>query len=122
MISSRDYVVRQIDQLVRALATILGKRDVWSAAEVERVVAGAVEATTQMDLARLRASPRDDVIALCARNGEFQSGLAVALAELLALGVDAESRIRALWLYEEAVRVGGTVPYDIADRLERLRD
>ena len=121
MISSKDYVVRQIDQLVRALATILGKRDAWSSAEVERVVADAVEATTHWDLDRLRAAPRKDVIGLCLRDGEFQSGLAVALAELLALGADSESRTRALWLYEEAVRAGGTVPYDIADRLERLR-
>jgi hypothetical protein len=30
-------------------------------------------------------------------------------------------RIRAAWLYEEAMRIGATVPFDVHERLQRLR-
>jgi hypothetical protein len=74
-----------------------------------------------MSLDALREASRDDVLAACRRNGSFNAEVAVALADLLSADQEPTSRIRAAWLYEEAMRVGAAVPFDVQERLQRLR-
>lgn len=121
MISSRDFVMRQIQQLVQALATLVGKRLEDPDVNFGQEAADAVASATGMPLDALRAASREEVIAACEREGAFNVDIAVPLADLLSADDDAASRIRAAWLYEEAMRVGAAVPFDVHERLERLR-
>jgi hypothetical protein len=121
MISSKDYIVRQINQLVQALSTVLGRRGSATEAEIERILSDSIESATEYDLSRLRQAGRDDVMAICSPNSAFRAELAVTLADLLALDSDRRSRERAIWLYEAAAQSGGVLPHDITERIEALR-
>lgn len=120
MITSRDYVIRQIRQLTLALATLLGKRGALSASEVAAEISATMQGAAGVDLERLRRLTRAEVRALCERDGAVNPELAVSMADLLAHDEHEASRLRAAWLYEEALRAGGPVPHDIHDRILRL--
>lgn len=120
MITSRDYVIRQIRQLTMALATLLGKRGALSAAEVANEISASMQGASGVDLERLRLLTRAQVRALCERDGSVNPELAVSMADLLAQDEHEASRLRAAWLYEEALRAGGPVPHDIHDRIQML--
>lgn len=122
MFTSRDYILRQIHVLSQALVTVIGKRDRLTLAELERVMSDAIENVTGVDLSRLRQLPREELQEMLARGGGVTSEVAVALADLLAVDENPESRERAAWLYEAALEEGGIVPHDIGDRIARLRN
>ena len=120
MITSRDYVIRQIRQLTLALATLLGKRGSMSAEEVAAEISTSMHGVSGVDLERLRQLTRAEVRALCERDGAVNPELAVSMADLLAQDAHEASRLRAAWLYEEALLAGGPVPHDIHDRIRTL--
>jgi len=120
--TSRDYILRQIHVLSQALATVIGKRDRLTLAELERVMSDAIESVTGTDLSHFRRLSRQELHELLAKDGDVNSELAVALADLLSADEHPAVRERAAWLYEAALEAGGAVPYDIADRLARLRN
>ncbi len=121
MIGSRDYVMRQVHQLARALATALGKRNAMADVELERTISDAVVAVTGVDLAQLRRASREELVEMCTRDGAFNTDIALGIAELLMVDGSADLSERALWLYQESLRVGGTLPHDIHDRIANLQ-
>ncbi len=63
---------------------------------------------------------RAEVEALTSEDGLVSAEKAVVLADLLREDTDPGSRTRARWLYEQAVRVGGPVPFDVQARIDAL--
>ena len=63
---------------------------------------------------------RAEVEALASEDGWVSAEKAVALADLLREDGDPAGRLRARWLYEQALRAGGPVPFDVADRIAAL--
>ena len=63
---------------------------------------------------------RPEVGALVSEDGVISAEKAVALADVLREDAEAAGRVRARWLYEAALAVGGPVPFDVQARLEAL--
>ena len=118
---TRDFLLRQIHQLVQALATVFFHKRAEQYGQAQEVLTEAVEETLGLPLDQLRQLPREDVLALCATGSAFSPEKAVALADLLREDEAAAGRERALWLYEAALDSGGTVPFDVHERMAALR-
>ncbi|WP_420454965.1 hypothetical protein [Rubrivirga sp.] len=116
----RDFVLRQVSQLAQALAIVLGRRREGDLEGAELVLAEGLVGATGLGLDELRAMSRAEVEALTSEDGLASAEKAVALADLLREDDDADSRRRARWLYEQAVRVGGPVPFDVDARIAAL--
>ena len=118
---TRDFLLRQIHQLVQALAVVLFHKKAAQYDQAQEALTEAVEETLDVRLDQLRRLPRDEVLALCTTGDAFSPEKAVALADLLREDDTAAGRERALWLYEAALEAGGTVPFDIHERIAALR-
>src|SRR5690606_28886904 len=82
----------------------------------------SLEEVTGLDLARLRALDRDELLALCGPGPDFNAEEAAVMADLFFEDEDPAGRERALWLYEAALDAEATLPMDIYDRLAVLRE
>ena len=118
---TRDFLLRQIHQLVQALAVVLFHKKAAQYDQAQEALTEAVEEALDVRFEELRQLPRDEVLALCATGGTLSSEKAVALADLLREDETEAGRERALWLYEAALDSGGTVPFDIHERIAALR-
>jgi len=122
----RDFLLRQIQQAIQMLAQVLlQKRD--GTPEAQATLADALRQLAGADPAGLAALSREATCDLAADEGAFSPGLAVALADLLREAEDPTPhahalRVRARWLYEDALEAGGPVPYDVMDRIAALPD
>jgi hypothetical protein len=117
---SRDYLIRQLQQFMQALSLVLFHRR-----EGEHDLAQSIIHNTLMDvlgrsLDDLRQMSREELTGLMSPGGSFDTETAVALADLLREDEEPDGRARARWLYEAALKAGGTVPHDIHDRIEAL--
>jgi hypothetical protein len=115
----RDFVLRQIQQLVQVLAQVAAAARAGRTGEAQRLLEEGVQAATGRDIDELQQSERAPLVL---RYGSDSSdpALGLALADLLARDAHAEGRHRALWLYQDAAR-GPLRPIDLAQRVERLR-
>ena len=115
---TRDFVMRQIEQIVQALGVVLGlKRDgLFVQAEVRLHEALAL-ATDGADLVGL---DREATLALAHAEGAFAPMKAVALADLLRESSREDAPQQARWLYEAAMEAGEAVPFDVAARIASL--
>jgi hypothetical protein len=118
----RDFVLRQIHQLVQALARVLGQKRAGEFDALAQSIDETLAAVFGVRSDDVRGRSREEVRRLCDSGGEFSPELAIALADLLRHDASRSGRIRALWLYEEALASGGAVPMDIYDRISALRD
>ena len=118
---TRDFLLRQIHQLVQALAVVLFHKRAEQYDQAQEALTEAVEQTLGLSLERLRQLPRNDLLALCSTGDALSSEKAVALADLLREDETAAGRARALWLYEAALEAGGAVPFDVHERIAALR-
>jgi hypothetical protein len=118
---TRDFILRQIQQLAQVLAVVLLRRRTEDEAGAQAALAEGLEAATGVPLGALRQVDRPALLALCVRDGAFSAEWAAALADLLAEDGTAAGRERAAWLYEAARAAGGPVPFDVAARDAALR-
>ena len=118
---TRDFLLRQIHQLVQALAVVLFHKKAAQYDQAQEALTEAVEEALDVRFEELRQLPRDEVLALCTTGGTLSPEKAVALADLLREDETEVGRERALWLYEAALDSGGTVPFDIHERIAALR-
>jgi len=117
---TRDYVMRQVHQLVQALAQVLFHRREESGEMVQAILEGAVMDVTGLSLERIRNLDRDGLMTLCSPDGTLSGELAVSLADLLREDTDERTLVRARWLYEAALATGSVVPADVHDRIAAL--
>jgi hypothetical protein len=118
---TRDFILRQIQQLAQVLAVVLVRKRTEDEAGAQATLAEGLEAATGVSLEKLRTMDRDALLALCEREGVFSAEWAVALADLLAEDEVPASWERAAWLYEAALAAGGPVPFDVDARIAALR-
>ena len=118
---TRDFLMRQIHQLVQALAQVMFHRQAGMKEEAMEVLENAVQDVTGVSLERLRGMNREELLALCGTGDGFSAEKAAALADLLHEEFDPEGRLRALWLYEAALEGGAPLPMDVLDRIADLR-
>ena len=128
---TRDYILRQIQQLVAVLARVLLLRNSGQPKELlDEVRVGLAD--NELGAALHDAIPREDLIALCSTESGFSCEKALALADLLREKGYAEqelqmedwsrSLLHALWLYEHIASLpNAIVPIDMADRISSLR-
>lgn len=117
---TRDYLLRQIHQLIQALNLVLFHKRTQADHLVHAVLNEALVDVTGFSLERIRALERHALIAMCTTNGQFQADLAIAIADLLREDGAPGARARARCLYEAALQTGTAVPVDIHDRIAGL--
>ena len=127
----RDYILRQIQQLIQVLARVMELRVEGSLEEAHSHIEEALSSIWDLhrdDLVRL--SP-DEIRELCIVEGQFHTQFAVALADLLnedgAIFEDQgkffhakESYVQARAFNEMVLALGNEIPFDIYDRITDL--
>jgi len=129
---TRDFILRQIQQLVAVLARVL---HLGKAGQHEEVLDEIAFGFSQDEMASVLRDDitREDLIRLCAGGSGISVEKTLALADLLrqkgtsqkALGIDNArySLLHALWLYEHLNSLpNATVHWDMMQRIENLRD
>ena len=115
----RDFLLRQIQQAIQALAAVLlSKRNGTPEAQV--ALAEGLQMVTGMDAARLARLSREATLELARDEGAFSPEMAVAVADLLRESGDDALRARARWLYEAVLAAGEVAPLDIHERIAAL--
>ncbi|GMQ82122.1 MAG: hypothetical protein BMS9Abin05_1565 [Rhodothermia bacterium] len=128
---TRDYILRQVQQMVEALAQVSLKRQAQEYHIAQDILAQTIQEITGTDSERVRNMSIGELLRVCRLDTEFSSDKAVGLADLLredgfvqdALGnqeVAKESWKRSIWLYEAVSESGGIVPIDLDYRLTQL--
>ena len=118
----KDYILRQVHQLVQALAAVLFNKKAGRQELAEDHLMQALRQVFKRDLDQLRAISRSEIIDLCSPGGAWSGDLALALADLLREDGASRSHERAVWLYEAALESGVLVPLDVHQRIEALRE
>ncbi len=128
----QDFILRQVRQLAQVLARVIFLRQSGRQDEALAELRAAFD-VTGIDMQRMRAMSRTELLEMCSVRGGFSSDRAVAVADLMyqefemldggdeqALGH--ASGLRALWLYEASLEAGGVLPANGFDRMTYLRD
>ena len=118
---TRDFLLRQIHQLAQALAQVLFRKQAGQYEEAQDLLGQTLRDVTGLDPEGFRQLPREALLALCTAGQTFSNDKALALADLLREDETPEGRQRSLWLYEEVLQRGDTVPFDVHERLAALR-
>ncbi len=114
--TTRDHIVREIEQLARVLAEVLLQRQTGDGAAAEQTLIAGAEGALQTEWATLCDLPREAFLE------RFAVGeTTVALADLLRQSAAPPARERARWLYEAALASGDAVPFDVYERIAALR-
>lgn len=117
----KDYILRQVHQLVQALAAVLFNKKAGRQELAADHLTQALRQVFKRDLDQLGAMSREEAIGLCSPGGAWSGDLALALADLLREDGAPESHELAVWLYEAALESGDLVPLDVHQRIEALR-
>jgi len=117
----RDFVLRQIHQLVQVLQAVLFYRRTQEHDRAQEALAEGLAQALGTELVLVRGLAREEVLALCTAGGVFSGEKAVAVADLLREDRTSAGRQRALWLYEAALTAGSAVPFDVHERIAALR-
>ena len=118
---TRDFVLRQVQQMVAALSRVMLKREAMEYHMAQDILSQTIREITGSDVEKVRNMTTEELLNLCSQNDVFYSDKAVALADLLredgflqdAVGhfdTATLSWTRSVWLYEAASAAGGTVP------------
>ncbi len=127
----RDFVLRQIQQLVQVLTRVLKLKHEGLGEDVFSVVDTALQDTLGMGVKDITDLPGPDVVALCKENGQLHAQKALVVAELIEATFDEDAigqtvlvgRMQSvLALYEALVNSGEAVPFDIYDRIAHLKE
>lgn len=126
----RDFVLRQIQQLVQVLARVLKLREDGQTIEVSDVLNTALVETLGLEVREIASLPASELLTLCSENGKLHPEKALVIAELLEVSLSADVQqaqenarrsAAALSLYEALVASGEAVPFDIYDRIAALK-
>ncbi|HAY37215.1 MAG: DUF6483 family protein [Rhodothermales bacterium] len=110
---TRDYIMRQIHQLVHVLSIVLLKRNSDKPEEVRHVLDTALNEQFGHSLPDFLSMDKESLLSTCSSGDHFYEGLAVALADLLKEEGSPDGVRRAFWLYQAVMATGGTVPLHI---------
>jgi hypothetical protein len=121
MVLHRDFLMRQIQQLVQVLLQVVTRRRQGDYEEAQSILNEGLEATFNADLDTLLTMEKDDFMALCSPSNAFHAGLAVALADLLREETTVRADERARWLYEASISTGAALSLDAIEWLETHR-
>ncbi len=130
----RDFILRQIQQLVQVLTRVLKLKQEGHPSEVVALVNTGLQETLGMGVQDLASLPPEDLLALCSDNGRLHADKTLVVAELLEAAFDGDAILAkapghepanplkaALYLYEALVGAGEAVPFDIYDRISYLK-
>lgn len=132
----RDFILRQIQQLVQVLTRVLKLKQEGHPSEIVALVNTGLQETLGMGVQDLASLPPEDLLALCSDNGRLHADKTLVVAELLEAAfvedldltegagsddVQANPLKAALYLYEALVGAGEAVPFDIYDRISNLK-
>ncbi len=129
---TRDFILREIQQMVAVLIRVLKLREADQQEEIVLEINNGLVGIGLDPLLRDNLN-RDDIIAACTVGNEFQFEKALALADLLRekgyaekeLGLDnyKQPLTHALWLYEHIISLpNSTVHWDMPQRIDALQD
>ncbi|MFK7845665.1 MAG: hypothetical protein AB8G77_10215 [Rhodothermales bacterium] len=132
----KDFVLRQIQQLVQVMARVLQLKTEGFFEEAADELDIALNETLDTSVKELLTMTEEEILLLCTRDGQLNADIALVLAELLeetdelavdhALSFENEQHNQekgargALFLYKALVSSGKAVPFDIYDRISRL--
>lgn len=117
MVLHRDFVMRQIQQLVQVLLQVLFNKREGLHEKARTVLDEGLKSTFDADLDELLAMDRTTFMELCSPSNAFHAGLAVALADLLREEGTAPALQRARWLYEASIAAGAAVSLETIEWL-----
>lgn len=118
---SKDYLVRQLQQFVQALAMVILNKRQGHEALAQSVIHNTMMDVLGVSLDDVRGLDERALLGLISPDGKLQEDLAIAAADLLAEDESPDGRLRAAWLYGAVLKSGGTVPHDVLERIERLK-
>ena len=107
---TRDYVMRQVNQLAQVLALVLFNKRENPDVEINEVISTGIKEALGVSLDEFLTLDETQVTSLCRDAGHFSPDLAVSIADLLMEEPSTEAHQRAFWLYSAALKAGGTLP------------
>jgi hypothetical protein len=117
MVLHRDFLMRQIQQLVQVLLQVLFNKQEGNHEVARSVLDEGLKSTFKADLNELLTMERKTFMELCSPSNSFHAGLAVALADLLREEGTDPALQRARWLYEASIATGAAVSLDALEWL-----
>lgn len=121
MVLHRDFLMRQIQQLVQVLLQVLTKRRLGDYEEAQTILDEGLQATFGEDLNALLAMDQSTFMELCSPSNAFHAGLAVALADLLREEDSDAALDRAEWLYLASIETGAALSLEAIEWLSTRR-
>lgn len=121
MVLHRDFLMRQIQQLVQVLLQVLTKRRLGDYEEAQTILDEGLQATFGEDLNALLAMDQSTFMGLCSPSNAFHAGLAVALADLLREEDSDAALDRAEWLYLASIETGAALSLEAIEWLSTRR-
>lgn len=118
---SKDYLVRQLQQFLQALAMVLLNKRQGQFAMAQSIIHNTMMDVLGLSLDQVRHLDRDALMGLVSTEGALRPDVAIAAADLLAEDERPEGRLRAAWLYEAVLQAGGAVPHDVHERIAHLK-
>lgn len=128
----KDFVLRQIQQLVQVLVQVIQRKDEGREAEALALLDQSLLESLDMKIDDLLVLEKPALLALCSSEGRLSADLALVLAELLEergymleksepTATAQQCFRRALDLYEAIVATATAVPIDVYERISRLK-
>lgn len=120
MVLHRDFLMRQIQQLVQVLLQVLFNKQEGRHEEAQTILNEGLKATFKADLDELLSMDKDAFMELCSPSSAFHAELAVALADLLRVEGSAAAVDRAQWLYQASIMQGAALSLEALTWLNEL--
>lgn len=126
----RDFIMRQIQQLVQVLAQVIFLKSINQYEEAREVIQTAIEGVFGQNTVALIKLSDTELLSLCETQDGLNAEFALALADLLyeesLLNHDEETALdagrRALFLYEKVVTLQKVLPLQAVDKMAALND
>ncbi len=129
---SRDFILRQIQQLVQVMAQVMMLRKGRKFDEARAEIQSGLAQVFGITLTDLHALPNDDLLKYCQSGDQLNAELALAIADIFEqeaemLWEEAQiERARAYWdrtrfLYQAVLDQADTVPLDVYEKLAYLK-
>ena len=127
----RDFILRQIQELIQVIARIMGLRMEGNYEEARSHIEHTLQTIWNVHREELLLLSEDKLLELCHVNGVFHTEFSIALADLLAedghIYMEQGSKNKALACYKQShilhdivLAQSEAAPYDIYDRISKL--
>ena len=129
----RDFILRQIQELIQVIARIIGLRIEGNYEEARSHIEQTLKSIWNVHREQLLILSSDKLLNLCEVSGTFHTEFAIALADLLIEDghifkeqEDVDSALlsykQSLIIHEIVVSNSDAAPYDIYDRIAKLEE